>query len=214
MSSIASITPAHFLPIFTKELWHNIRKNDFGVTVKGGYSAIITVRETILCTIDFLGHINPDETFQTAWAEEYIAQQNKLMYIYLTTAYNCLNRLTLARLGVPVDENTVDPLVDTILQYCPGDDDEDEPIPDDDEFDGDEYDTPASEDDADAGTPPGAEHPGLHFLPPEEEVEEPEHCTDITFNIFHRKPPLCWGQITAGVATGLALGAAFFRRRR
>lgn len=210
MSSIASITPAHFLPIFTKELWHNIRKNDFGVTVQGGYSAIITVRETILCTIDFLGRINPDKTFQTVWAEEYDFQQDKLMYVYLSTLHNCLSRLTLARLGVPVDENTVDPLVEAILQYCPGDDDEDEPIPDDDA----DYDAPASKDEDKTGTTPGAEHSGLHFPPEEDELQEPEDCPEITLNICARKPPLCWKQIVAGFTGGAALAALFFRRRR
>ena len=202
MNKKANISPERFFPVFAKMLWGALEESDFGFTKQSEFSAIITVRETILCTIDILGHIVPDQTFLRNWPDEYDRQQDQLIFLFLTTLHNCLNRLTIASQCISVDENTLDLLAEEIYEYSPTDDD-DEPTPDDDEFDDDE-------DDAS----PGAEHSGFHFLPPEDEVSEPEDCPDITLNICARKPPLCWGQITAGVATGLALGAAFFRRRR
>lgn len=205
MSSIASITPARFLPVLIKEPWHNIRKNGFGVSFQGGYSAIITVRETILCTIDFLGRVNPDKTFRDTWADEYDFQQDKMMYVYRSTLHNCLIRLTLTRLGIPVDENALDPLVEAILEYCS---DEDEPIPDENEYDDD--DSTASADITQSKDSPEVEHTGLHFLP-RDNLPDPEDWSDNTLNLHTRKLPLCWGQITAGLAAGITLGAAFFR---
>ena len=194
MSNNSSITPERFFPVFANELWHNIRKNGFGVSVQNGYSAIITVQETILCTIDFRGRINPDKTFLPLWDEEYNSIQDKLIYTYLTTLHSCLNRLTTKRLGVDEEEDTFDLLTAMILEYSPIDDEEDE--------------------DSEGKTD---EHPGLHFLDPEEDhaptEEMPEEWPGFTVGIHRNKCHPCPIKLALGLAGSTALAAILIRKR-
>lgn len=203
MSNLASITPERFLPIFTKELWHNIRRCGFGVSVQGGYSALITVQESILCTIDFLGHINPDKTFQQVWAHEYNRQQDKLLYIYLSTVHDCLNRLTLSRLCVPTGEDTFDLLKELVETYAPSEDGE---TP----YDHDLYDEMFEDEEEQE------KHPGSDFDEPYDAQDEDytKVWPDAAGSTHSRTVPICPAKLALAAGGVTALAAILLRKRR
>lgn len=122
MNKLKSIIPDILFFRFSNDLWHILRAHGFGVAIQNGCSAIISVDESILCTMDVLGRITPDETFREKMPEALNRHLDRLIYLYLSTLYTCLNRMPMIRLCIPVEENTIDLLGEMILFYCPSKD--------------------------------------------------------------------------------------------
>ena len=194
MSNNASITPERFLPVFTTQLWHNIRTNDFGVSPLNSYCAIITLHETILCTMDFLGRINPDKSFRSHWGEEYYEIQDRLLYIYLNTLHNCMNRLTLARMGVPVSDDTFDLVAEDMMEYGPKDYHDEKPAQDADDRPGFQFDAPQDK----SGT----------------ENKTPEKRSDLSDDLRESATVLCPAKLALLAGGVTALAAILLRKRR
>ena len=125
MNKITSIIPDILFFRFSNDLWHILRAHGFGVAIQNGCSAIISVDESIICTMDVLGRITPDETFRKEAPEALNRHLDRLIYLYLSTLHTCLVRLPMIRLCIPVEDDTIDLLGQMILFYCPSKDEAD-----------------------------------------------------------------------------------------
>ena len=194
MNKITSIIPDILFFRFSNDLWHILRAHGFGVAIQNGCSAIISVDESILCTMDVLGRITPDETFREKMPEALNRHLDRLIYLYLSTLYTCLNRMPMIRLCIPVEENTIDLLGEMILFYCPSKDVADpDAVPEPME--------------SEAGSErPHEDSPrrtGLHFHVPEEEdytkvwPESTVHSREVPLHLILAKSALALGGIMA-----------------
>ena len=202
MNKITSIIPDILFFRFSNDLWHILRAHGFGVAIQNGCSAIISVDESILCTMDVLGRITPDETFREKMPEALNRHLDRLIYLYLSTLYTCLNRMPMIRLSIPVEEDTIDLLGQMILFYCPSKDEADPnaaPEPTESEV-GNECPQEAS-----------GQCSGLHFHAPDDDTKI---WPDVAVKIQATQPrhsPLNAVLATGGLAV---LAALLFRKRR
>lgn len=202
MNKLKSIIPDILFFRFSSDLWHILRAHGFGVAIQNGCSAIISVDESIICTMDVLGRITPDETFREKMPEALNRHLDRLIYLYLSTLYTCLNRMPMIRLCLPVEENTIDLLGEMILFYCPSKDEADPnaaPEPTESEV-GNECPQEAS-----------GQCSGLHFHAPDDDTKI---WPDVAVKIQATQPrhsPLNAVLATGGLAV---LAALLFRKRR
>ena len=162
MNKLKSIIPDILFFRFSNDLWHILRAHGFGVAIQNGCSAIISVDESIICTMDVLGRITPDETFRKEAPEALNRHLDRLIYLYLSTLHTCLVRLPMIRLCIPVEKDTIDLLGQMILLYCPTKE----------EADPDAAPEPLESEDPSGNERPhedSPQHSGLHFHAPEDE---------------------------------------------
>ena len=202
MNKLKSIIPDILFFRFSNDLWHILRAHGFGVAIQNGCSAIISVDESIICTMDVLGRITPDETFRKEAPEALNRHLDRLIYLYLSTLYTCLNRRPMIRLCIPVEEDTIDLLGQMILFYCPSKDEADPnaaPEP--------------TESEAGSECPREAsgQCSGLHFHAPDDDTKI---WPDVAVKIQATQPrhsPLNAVLATGGLAV---LAALLFRKHR
>ena len=202
MNKLKSIIPDILFFRFSSDLWHILRANGFGVTMLTGCTAVISVNERKFCTMDVLGRVNPDKTFLEESPAAFNHHLDRLIYLYLSTLYTCLNRRPMIRLCIPVEEDTIDLLGQMILFYCPSKDEADPnaaPEP--------------TESEAGSECPREAsgQCSGLHFHAPDDDTKI---WPDVAVKIQATQPrhsPLNAVLATGGLAV---LTALLFRKRR
>lgn len=202
MNKLKSIIPDILFFRFSNDLWHILRAHGFGVAIQNGCSAIISVDESIICTMDVLGRITPDETFRKEAPEALNRHLDRLIYLYLSTLHTCLVRLPMIRLCIPVEKDTIDLLGQMILFYCPSKDEADPnaaPEPTESEV---ENECPQED---------SGQCSGLHFHAPDDDTKI---WPDVAVKIQATQPrhsPLNAVLATGGLAV---LTALLFRKRR
>lgn len=200
MKKLKSIIPDILFFRFSSDLWHILRAHGFGVAIQNGCSAIISVDESIICTMDVLGRVNPDKTFLEESPAAFNYHLDRLVYLYLSTLYTCLNRRPMIRLCLPVDEDTIDLLGEMIRSYCLSKDEADpDAAPE------------ASESEVECPQEDSGQCSGLHFHAPDDDTKI---WPDVAVKIQATQPrhrPLNAVLATGGLAV---LAALLFRKRR